>query len=755
MRATAELEGIPWTSFRRHLKAVRSENGGRDRGRPSLLTQDEETALGMYVSWLEFSGLPAENEDIANAVTELRKRRIGIEALEPVTQRSMRRFWIARWRKRHPELRKSLIKAVDRDRAVWEASNREYISQWFEKLDENITSLKIGPSEIWNEDECGIRIGMLNERFQVTITRTTRARRPRVINPGNRESCTLLGCANAVGDALPPWLVFKVFPAEAWAHIDGHPEMRFVRSDSGFSNAEITLDWLQTFNSHSWKASAKAQRSGKSLTQWFGCGEHLRDAAGTVVNQPCIVHKKEEKIWRLLSVDGFQGHIGLKCAQYCLKFDILLVKFPPHSTHMMQSLDVGVFQSLKKQHQHHIKEALRDGFIAFTHKYFLRKFTSVFLYGFKRSNIISGFKKSGLWPPSAMPVLCRLAEAELKAQKPLDAGLAMYLRDKQRFARANAFLGTVISKTHDEFTRSQLRHVQTLLDEASIMDRDRNRFMNDIHEHTEKQAHKTQRGATVRPSGLFMTSVSLQELEAAEQSSSQRQERLIHNRELFNLRHIIIQEIKALEDAWRASRDDFYTHRGHMKRVTLREWLIAQGRLKEYKDLQRQRKEFTKEMRNTPTMPSRRPPIDKTYHKPLSDLVIAASSSPVPPSPIPSDFYDEEETDDGFLDFLDDSLMPNSLKMPSSPPTAPERPYEPTLPPLPPPPPSTPPTASRESIFQRLQPSFEARRATQGNTTSQQSVEDTIEVAAPAESEPLPYISLSSEGNSGSGSGGN
>jgi hypothetical protein len=52
-------------------------------------------------------------------------------------------------------------------------------------------------------------------------------------------------------------------------------------------------------------------------------------------------------IYRLLILDSFNGHIDLRCMRYCLSFDILIVRFPSHSTHLMQPLDVGVFNPSK------------------------------------------------------------------------------------------------------------------------------------------------------------------------------------------------------------------------------------------------------------------------------------------------------------------------------------------------------------------------------------------------------------------------
>ena len=49
---------------------------------------------------------------------------------------------------------------------------------------------------------------------------------------------------------------------------------------------------------------------------------------------------------RLLLMDGHSSHVNLRFINYCDQNDILLVILPPHSTHRLQPLDVGIFSPL-------------------------------------------------------------------------------------------------------------------------------------------------------------------------------------------------------------------------------------------------------------------------------------------------------------------------------------------------------------------------------------------------------------------------
>ena len=52
--------------------------------------------------------------------------------------------------------------------------------------------------------------------------------------------------------------------------------------------------------------------------------------------------------YRLLICDGHDNHITDEWIAYCMTNNIILTIFPPHSSHLTQSLDVEIFDSLKK-----------------------------------------------------------------------------------------------------------------------------------------------------------------------------------------------------------------------------------------------------------------------------------------------------------------------------------------------------------------------------------------------------------------------
>jgi hypothetical protein len=118
-----------------------------------------------------------------------------------------------------------------------------------------------------------------------------------------------------------------------------------VKSETAASNGEITLEWGVHFNRCFWGKSATVQSRGLVFEEWFGCGEFLRDPVRKYIQYdvPPISHTEGKSIWRLIVLDGFTGHGIFAFREYCAKFNIITAPLPPHSTYMLQPMDIGVF----------------------------------------------------------------------------------------------------------------------------------------------------------------------------------------------------------------------------------------------------------------------------------------------------------------------------------------------------------------------------------------------------------------------------
>ena len=77
---------------------------------------------------------------------------------------------------------------------------------------------------------------------------------------------------------------------------------------------------------------------------------------------------------------------------------IVLFRLPPHSTHLTQPLDVGVFQPFKHYHTDAIDKAVRLGDEKFGKLEFLAAFQSFRNQTFKPTTIRHAFESTGLVP---------------------------------------------------------------------------------------------------------------------------------------------------------------------------------------------------------------------------------------------------------------------------------------------------------------------------------------------------------------------
>jgi len=64
---------------------------------------------------------------------------------------------------------------------------------------------------------------------------------------------------------------------------------------------------------------------------------------------------------RLLIMDGHSSHVSWEFLDYCLTHDIIPFCLPPHSTHLLQPLDVGLFSPLQRNYSSCLDDLLEGG----------------------------------------------------------------------------------------------------------------------------------------------------------------------------------------------------------------------------------------------------------------------------------------------------------------------------------------------------------------------------------------------------------
>ncbi|KID82360.1 transposase, partial [Metarhizium majus ARSEF 297] len=198
---------------------------------------------------------------------------------------------------------------------------------------------------IWNMDEAGFRIGLGKAEWL--------------------ESATAIEAISAGGLAVPAFLILTgVVHQSAFYRVpELHDDTAIGVSQTGFTNDELTLEWIK---------HTVGKRTGQ---------------------------------YRLLIIDGHGSHHTMEFIQYAEDHDIILFGLPPYLTHILQPLDVVVFQPLKHYHAKALDIAVRDGCLHVTKSEFLAIIESVRRQALKESTILSAFQTTGIVPWNPQPII--------------------------------------------------------------------------------------------------------------------------------------------------------------------------------------------------------------------------------------------------------------------------------------------------------------------------------------------------------------
>ena len=135
-----------------------------------------------------------------------------------------------------------------------------------------------------------------------------------VSQDGSREFITLVASICADGSYIPPALIYKGEShdlRDSWLEDfdDSKDAAFFACLEKGWSNDVLGLHWLK----HVFNRTTK-EKAGRNR--------------------------------HVLIVDGHSSHVNLKFIDYADRNRILIAVLPPHSTHRLQPLDVGLFSTL-------------------------------------------------------------------------------------------------------------------------------------------------------------------------------------------------------------------------------------------------------------------------------------------------------------------------------------------------------------------------------------------------------------------------
>jgi hypothetical protein len=122
-------------------------------------------------------------------------------------------------------------------------------------------------------------------------------------------------------------------------------------------------------------------------------------------------------VYRLLILDGHGSHVTPEFDLLCREHSIIALGMPPHSSHLLQPLDVGCFAVLKRSYGRQIEGHMRNRVNHIDKPDFLCAFHAAHTEAMTLANIQSSFAATGLVPCNPERVLSKL-HTQLKTPTP-------------------------------------------------------------------------------------------------------------------------------------------------------------------------------------------------------------------------------------------------------------------------------------------------------------------------------------------------
>jgi hypothetical protein len=243
-----------------------------------------------------------------------------------------------------------------------------------------VEKYNVTADNIYNWDEKGFIIGMASATRRImTREALERGRITGASQDGCREFVSILACISATGDALPPSLIYAGEGLlDSWLEeYDTKDKAYFGVSENGWSCNAFGLHWLEkVFDKNT---GAKAGRSR-----------------------------------RLLIVDGHSSHVNMKFIDLADSLRILILILPPHSTHRLQPLDVGLFAPLARFYTNGLIKRMNDacGMVSMSKRDFWGVFWPSWKEAFTQKNIASAFEKTGIFPADSSRVIDKITKPQ-------------------------------------------------------------------------------------------------------------------------------------------------------------------------------------------------------------------------------------------------------------------------------------------------------------------------------------------------------
>lgn len=236
LRKASSHFGVPFSTLRRRYLGLNSEKVGH----PTVLSYKEETRIVHALELASECGWPCNRLDIKMMVQEYCS---SSKRLVPWGETGPGKDFICsffqRWKTRLSLRRPQILK-----KASAHGLNENVIEAFFKKLEHLYERFGFheNPDRVFNVDEFGL---CTDEKMKCCVARRG-MRNVNVLNPTcGKTSYTVLACGNAVGELMPPFIIYKgKHLYDMWCS-DGPKGTAFCCSMSGWMDSVTFAKWLE------------------------------------------------------------------------------------------------------------------------------------------------------------------------------------------------------------------------------------------------------------------------------------------------------------------------------------------------------------------------------------------------------------------------------------------------------------------------------------------------------------------------------
>ena len=341
-------------------------------GRPCAFTLKEESVIKDAVEHFAVNNTPLTKQDLGDLVQQFvamlpskRRNEIHFRNDRPSDQ------WIKSFSNRH-NLSCRNAQCIENKRV--EAMSAANVAEHIARVQAACKRYNIKDgSRVFNMDQSGISFAkMCGRSLRKAVT-------PENIKPvqiavrtkGNLERVTIMPVVSASGQTYTPVIVFPGKQAQ-FRRVRGTlqtvhnflPPCYFYQREVPGVDSDIIFDWAKKF---------------------------VRETA----------HLRSKSEYLLLVIDAFAGHVQFRTLNYFKENRVVVLAMPAHSSHRLQPLDVSVFSAYKSYMQREIHKYSRSKKVldVFDVSICIRDAYSA---SHTTGNIVSGFRKSGIWDESIL-----------------------------------------------------------------------------------------------------------------------------------------------------------------------------------------------------------------------------------------------------------------------------------------------------------------------------------------------------------------